>query len=59
MARQALRLSVNHSKSGIGHQWESQFLGFRIRKDGEIEIAPKSIERYKDKVRHYGMHGKA
>jgi group II intron reverse transcriptase/maturase len=46
-----LKLNVNQSKSGTGRPWESQFLGFRIGKDGEIGIAPKSIERYKEKVR--------
>ena len=46
-----LKLSVNQSKSGTSRPWESQFLGFRIGQDGAIGIAPKSIERYKEKVR--------
>ena len=46
-----LKLSVNRSKSGTGRPWESQFLGFRLTQDGEIAIAPKSIERYKSNVR--------
>ncbi len=46
-----LKLSVNQSKSGTGRPWESQFLGFRITQNGEIAIAPKSIERYKSNVR--------
>ncbi|MDO9163767.1 MAG: group II intron reverse transcriptase/maturase [Methylococcaceae bacterium] len=47
-----LKLSVNQNKSGTGRPWESQFLGFRITRDGgEIAIAPKSIERYKASVR--------
>jgi len=46
-----LKLSVNSKKSGTGRPWERQFLGFRIRKAGKIAIAPKSVERYKAKVR--------
>ena len=46
-----LKLSVNQSKSGTGRPWKSQFLGYRITQDGEIAIAPKSIERYKANVR--------
>lgn len=47
-----LRLPVNHSKSGIGRPWERQMLGFRLLEDGRISIAPKSLEAFKDKVRH-------
>jgi len=46
-----LKLSVNPTKSGTGRPWDSQFLGFRISRDGEIAIAPRSIERYKANVR--------
>lgn len=46
-----LKLRVNVNKSGTGRPWEGQFLGFRIGKDGQVGIAPKSIERYKVSVR--------
>lgn len=46
-----LNLSVNQNKSGTGRPWDGQYLGFRVTKDAEIAIAPKSIERYKEKVR--------
>lgn len=46
-----LKLRVNQDKSGTGRPWEGQYLGFRITEDAEIEIAPKSIERYKENVR--------
>jgi hypothetical protein len=46
-----LNLSVNQNKSGSGRPWDGQYLGFRVTKDAEIAIAPKSIERYKEKVR--------
>lgn len=46
-----LKLSVNQDKSGTGRPWEGQYLGFRINENAEIEISPKSIERYKEKVR--------
>ena len=46
-----LRLQVNATKSGTGRPWERKFLGFRINPKGEIEAAPQSVERLKDKVR--------
>ena len=46
-----LRLEVNASKSGTGRPWERKFLGFRITPQGQIEAAPQSVERFKNKVR--------
>ena len=51
--RKHLRLEVNATKSGVGRPWERKFLGFRINLEGKIEVAPKSVERFKDKVRKY------
>jgi RNA-directed DNA polymerase len=48
---QHLRLQVNATKSGTGRPWERKFLGFRIDPKGQIEAAPQSVERLKDKVR--------
>lgn len=46
-----LRLEVNVSKSGTGRPWERKFLGFRISPQGQIQAAPQSVERFKNKVR--------
>jgi RNA-directed DNA polymerase len=46
-----LRLRVNASKSGIGRTWERGFLGFRITREGKIEVAPDRIERFRVRVR--------
>ena len=46
-----LRLQVNASKSGTGRPWERKFLGFRLNREGKIEAAPESLERFKAKVR--------
>lgn len=46
-----LRLQVNAAKSGVGRIWERKFLGFRVNRDGQIEAAPESLERFKAKVR--------
>ena len=46
-----LRLKVNTAKSGTGRTEERQFLGFRLDREGRIEVAPESIERFKAKVR--------
>jgi len=48
---QHLKLEVNASKSGTGRPWERKFLGFRINPEGRIEVAPKSLERFKERVR--------
>lgn len=46
-----LRLRVNATKSGTGRPWERRFLGFRVNREGKIEAAPESLERFKAKVR--------
>lgn len=46
-----LRLRVNASKSGVGRTWERKFLGFRITREGEIEVSPESLARFKQRVR--------
>ena len=48
-----LRLKVNKEKSAVARPRERKFLGLRIVKGKEafISIAPKSLERFKKKVR--------
>ena len=46
-----LRLEVNANKSGVGRPWERKFLGFTINPEGKIEVAPKSADRFEQKVR--------
>jgi len=46
-----LRLQVNAAKSGVGRIWERKFLGFRVNREGQIEAAPESLKRFKEKVR--------
>lgn len=46
-----LRLEVNAAKSGVGRPWERKFLGFRLNREGKIEVAPESLQRFKAKVR--------
>jgi group II intron reverse transcriptase/maturase len=46
-----LRLQVNATKSGVGRPWERKFLGFRINRKGQIEVAPESLKKFKAKVR--------
>lgn len=48
--RKHLRLEVNATKSGVGRPWERKFLGFRIDPKGKIEMAPRSLERFRDRV---------
>lgn len=46
-----LRLKVNRDKSAVAHVEERKFLGHRLLRGGKLGIAPKSIERFKEKVR--------
>jgi RNA-directed DNA polymerase len=49
--KQELRLEVNATKSGVGRPWERKFLGFRINREGKIEVAPQSVEKFRNKAR--------
>jgi RNA-directed DNA polymerase len=46
-----LRLRVNRQKSEAAPVWERKFLGHRLLADGTLTIAPKSLDRAKDRVR--------
>jgi len=46
-----LRLQLNAAKSGTGRPWERKFLGFRVNRERQIEVAPESLERFRTKVR--------
>ncbi len=46
-----LRLRVNRSKSAVASVTERKFLGHRLLEDGTQTIAPKSLERARDRVR--------
>jgi RNA-directed DNA polymerase len=54
-----LKLEVNQAKCRNGPSDQGSLLGFRIDKRGEIHIAPKALERLKDKVRSYGKRIRA
>ncbi|MBI4324562.1 MAG: hypothetical protein HY674_04790, partial [Chloroflexi bacterium] len=36
---------------GIGPAWERKFLDFRINPQGQIEVAPPRVERFRNQVR--------
>lgn len=46
-----LLVPVNRQKSGSGPTDQSALLGFRLHRDGAIAIAPKSVQRLKERVR--------
>jgi RNA-directed DNA polymerase len=46
-----LRLKVNREKSAVAHVEERKFLGYRLLRGGKLGVAPKSIERMKDRIR--------
>jgi RNA-directed DNA polymerase len=46
-----LKLRVNRAKSAVAHVEERKFLGYRLLSDGKLTVAPKSLERAKDRIR--------
>ena len=48
-----LKLKVNAEKSAVDRPWRRKFLGFSFthHKQPRIRVAPKSLKRFKDKVR--------
>ncbi len=46
-----MRLRVNRQKSAVAPVWERKFLGHRLLGDGTLTIAPKSLDRAKDRIR--------
>lgn len=46
-----LRLKVNRLKSACDHVSNRQFLGYRLRSGGMITLSPKTLERFKRRVR--------
>jgi len=50
---QKLKLKVNEAKSAVAPPQERKFLGFSFTADPDIKrtIAPKSLERFKQRIR--------
>jgi RNA-directed DNA polymerase len=46
-----IQLRVNREKSVAAYVEERKFLGYRLLRGGRLGIAPKSLERAKDKIR--------
>jgi len=48
-----LKLKVNRDKSAVDRPWNRKFLGFSFlaNKEATIRIAPKTLERLKDRIR--------
>jgi RNA-directed DNA polymerase len=46
-----LQLRVNREKSAAAPVWERKFLGHRLLSDGTLMVAPKSLDRVKDRIR--------
>ena len=48
-----LKLKVNRDKSAVDRPWKRKFLGFSFlsNRQASIRLAPKTLERFKDKVR--------
>lgn len=51
--REHLKLEVNPEKSGVGPTDGSSLLGYRIDGDGGLHLAPKTVQRYKQRVREH------
>lgn len=53
-----LSLRVNEAKSGVDEVRQRKFLGYSFYRDSKLRIAPKSIERFKAKVRELTKRNK-
>ncbi len=43
----------------MGRSWERKFLGFRISREGQIEVSPESLNRFKEQVRQRWRTGQS
>ncbi len=48
-----LKLKVNREKSAVDRPWKRKFLGFSFvsNKEATIRLAPKTLEKFKDRIR--------
>jgi RNA-directed DNA polymerase len=55
-----LKLKVNESKSAVARPQERKFLGFSFTAGKELKrkIAPKAMDRFKERIREITMEGK-
>src|SRR6267378_4489767 len=58
---QRLKLKVNDKKSAVARPQERKFLGFSFTDDSVIRrrIAPKAVERFKERIREITRHAKS
>ena len=54
-----LHLKVNTEKSAVAPVWERKFLGHRLLHTGEVGIAPRSIARFKERIRQITRRNRA
>jgi group II intron reverse transcriptase/maturase len=56
-----LKLKVNAEKSAVDRPWKRKFLGFSftVQKDSRLRLAPKTIKRFKEKVREITSRSKS
>jgi RNA-directed DNA polymerase len=55
-----LKLKVNKDKSAVGRPWNRKFLGYSMtmEKKPRLKVAPRSVERLKDKLRKIFSSGR-
>lgn len=55
-----LKLKVNRDKSAVDRPWKRKFLGFSFlsNREASIRLAPKTIERFKDRIRELTCRSK-
>jgi RNA-directed DNA polymerase len=58
---QKLKLRVNESKSAVARPQERKFLGFSFSAGPEVKrvIAPKALDRFKQRIREITRRGKS
>jgi len=55
-----LKLRVNQEKSAVDRPWNRKFLGYSMtfHKEPRLKVAPKAVERFKEKLREIFRHGR-
>lgn len=46
-----LKLTVNETKSAVALAKERKFLGYSFRRDGDLRVAPQSLDKFKKRIR--------
>jgi RNA-directed DNA polymerase len=53
-----LRLKVNEAKSAVAYASGRKFLGYSFNSNGQLKVAPQSLDKFKNKIRELTKRNK-